>query len=46
MFVFPDGPGTSGPFRMNARLMRGKLSRKYKKVMESYGSFGGKGSKF
>ena len=27
---------------MNARLMRGKLLRKYKKVLESYGRFGEK----
>jgi len=30
---------------MNARLKRGKLPRKYNKVMGSYGWFGGKGSK-
>jgi len=34
--------GRVGPFCMNARLMRGKLSRKYKKVMGSYIWFGGK----
>jgi len=31
---------------MNARLMRGMLSHRYKTDMESYGSFGEKGSTF
>lgn len=33
MFVFHDGPGTSERLRVNARLMRGKVAAKYKKVV-------------